>query len=153
MPQPSESDTYGTAMADVLTKSQRKKCMRAIRGKDTKPELLLRKVLWHRGFRYRLKNKLPGKPDIIFPSERIAVFVDGCFWHGCPEHFQQPETNTAFWREKIEKNKERDKKVDTTLESDGWRVLRFWEHEVTKNLGNCVNRIISVLKETHARDE
>ncbi|WP_293647921.1 very short patch repair endonuclease [Thiolapillus sp.] len=139
-------------MVDVLTKAQRRKCMSAIRGKDIKPELLLRKTLWQKGLWYRLKNKLPGKPDIVFPSEHVAIFVDGCFWHGCPEHFQQPETNAEFWREKIEKNKERDRKTNVTLESDGWQVLRFWEHEVTNNLDNCINKIINVLKETRAQD-
>lgn len=133
-------------MADVLTRSQRKKCMSAIRGRNTEPELLLRKALWHKGCRYRLKNKLPGKPDIIFPSEHVAVFVDGCFWHGCPEHFQQPETNAKFWHGKIEKNKERDRKVKATLESEGWRVLRLWEHEIRMDPDACASRVIKALK-------
>ena len=86
-------------MADVLTKKQRSRCMSAIRGRDTKPEILLRKALWYKGYRYRLKNRLPGKPDIAFPTERLAVFVDGCFWHGCPEHYKKPSTHAAFWRD------------------------------------------------------
>jgi len=138
-------------MADVLTKKQRTRCMRAIRGKNTKPEILLRKALWYKGFRYRLKNRLPGKPDIAFPSERVAVFVDGCFWHGCPEHYQKPATNSEFWREKIQKNKKRDKDVNALLKAQGWKVLRFWEHEVRNNTEACVRRVISALKTRRAK--
>ncbi len=124
--------------------------MRAIRGRDTKPELLLRKVLWHRGFRYRVKNRLPGRPDIVFPTERVAVFVDGCFWHGCPEHYQKPATNEDFWREKICKNKNRDKEVNGLLKSQGWKVLRFWEHEVISNPDLIAQQVIKTLKAKHA---
>lgn len=133
-------------MADVLTKEQRSRCMSAIRGKDTKPEILLRKTLWHKGYRYRLKNRLPGRPDIIFPTERVAVFVDGCFWHGCPEHYQKPDTNARFWREKIRKNTQRDKEVNALLNSKGWKVLRFWEHEVRNNPEACARRVIRALE-------
>lgn len=139
-------------MPDVLTKSQRSRCMSAIRGKNTKPELLLRKALWRNGYRYRLKNSLPGKPDIVFPSECIAVFVDGCFWHGCPEHYQKPETNAHFWREKIKKNKQRDKRVNAALKAEGWRVLRFWEHEVRSDPAVCANKISKVLQGASNRE-
>lgn len=125
--------------------------MSANRGKNTKPELLLRKALWRKGFRYRIKNRLPGKPDIVFPLEHVAVFVDGCFWHGCPEHFQQPETNAKFWHEKIRKNQARDKKVNVALESEGWKVLRFWEHEVKANPDNCDRQVIRLLKSRRSR--
>ena len=137
-------------MADVLTKEQRSRCMSAIRGKDTKPEILLRKVLWHKGYRYRLKNRLPGRPDIVFPTERVAVFVDGCFWHGCPEHYQKPATNAAFWREKIRKNRQRDTEVSALLKSEGWKVLRFWEHAAMDNPEACAQQVIKVLKARRA---
>jgi len=133
-------------MADVLTKVQRSRCMSAIRGKDTKPEILLRKTLWYKGYRYRLKNRLSGRPDIVFPTERVAVFVDGCFWHGCPEHYQKPATNAAFWREKIRKNTQRDKEVNALLNSEGWKVLRFWEHAVKDNPEACAHQVIKALK-------
>jgi len=132
-------------VADVLTKAQRSRCMSAIRGKDTKPEILLRKALWHKGYRYRLKNRLLGRPDIVFPTERVAVFVDGCFWHGCPEHYQKPATNARFWQEKIRKNTLRDKDVNALLKSEGWKVLRFWEHAVKNNPEASARRVISAL--------
>lgn len=97
-------------MADVLTKEQRSYCMSQIRGKNTKPEVILRKALWSMGYRYRIKNKLPGKPDLIYPSLKVAIFVDGCFWHKCPKHFQPPKTRQIFWENKINANVERDKK-------------------------------------------
>lgn len=140
-------------MADVLTRSQRKKCMSAIRGKDTKPELLLRKTLWKLGWRYRVRNNLPGRPDIVFPTDRIAIFIDGCFWHGCPEHFQQPETNAEFWKEKIQKNILRDNKVTQQLTKGGWTVLRFWEHDIKNSLDACIRKVIRMLKDIRARVE
>lgn len=128
-------------MSDVLTKSQRSYCMSKIRGKDTTPELALRKTLWKMGYRYRLKNKLPGKPDIVFPGVKLAVFIDGCFWHGCPEHNTTPKSNAQFWAVKLNKNKERDRKVNELLMDAGWEVLRFWEHEIKKDLELVVRKI------------
>ncbi len=125
--------------------------MSAIRGRDTKPEILLRKALWYKGYRYRLKNRLPGKPDIAFPTERLAVFVDGCFWHGCPEHYKKPSTHAAFWRDKIQKNRQRDKEVNALLKSHGWEVLRFWEHEVRGNPGLCAYSVIKTLRSIRSR--
>ena len=128
-------------MTDVLTREQRIYNMSRIRGRDTKPELLLRKALWAAGLRYRIRNSLPGKPDIVFPSARLAVFVDGCFWHGCPEHMTWPENNAEFWRRKIERNIERDRDVEAELERLGWKWLRFWEHEVKNSVDAVVRRI------------
>lgn len=133
-------------MTDVLSPSQRSFCMSRIQGKNTKPEVALRKALWNNGLRYRLKNKLPGRPDLYFPGKKIAIFVDGCFWHGCPEHCNMPETNSSFWKKKLSKNKERDKFVNQTLEDEGWCVIRFWEHEIKNDLEDCVKRISSVFK-------
>ncbi|MCU7937491.1 MAG: very short patch repair endonuclease [Candidatus Thiodiazotropha sp. (ex Dulcina madagascariensis)] len=138
-------------MVDVLTKTQRKKCMGAIRGKDTKPELQLRKSLWRKGLRYRVHCKLTGRPDIVFPRAHVAVFVDGCFWHGCPEHFQQPNTNATFWRDKIRQNMKRDQKVTKLLKKDGWTVLRFWEHDICNSLDECLQKVLSTLKEQRAQ--
>lgn len=118
-------------MTDVLTPEQRRKNMSHIHGKNTKPELKLRKLLWAEGIRgYRVHYNLPGKPDIVFTRKKIAVFVDGCFWHKCPVCFKPPATNEIFWNEKLQKNVERDQKVTSELESRGWTVLRFWEHEI-----------------------
>lgn len=128
-------------MADVLTKQQRSHCMSMIRGRDTGPEMKLRKALWSEGLRYRLKSNLPGRPDFVFPGTKLAVFVDGCFWHGCDEHCQLPGTNTEFWLKKINGNIERDKHVKFELENSGWAVIRFWEHEVRKNLQRCIRTV------------
>lgn len=128
-------------MADVLTSRQRKYCMSRIKGKNTKPEKRLRKALWARGYRYRIKNSLYGKPDIVFHRVKLAVFVDGCFWHGCPEHYNKPATNVEFWLAKISATKKRDQQVNKKLEEDGWQVIRFWEHEIKDNLDFCVSTI------------
>ena len=133
-------------MTDVLTPEQRKKNMSRIRGKNTSPELKLRKMLWESGIRgYRVHYKLPGKPDIVFTRKKVVVFVDGCFWHKCPVCFRPPETNAEFWNDKLQKNVERDLKVTKELEDLGWTVLRFWEHEVKKTPEDVVARILLAL--------
>jgi DNA mismatch endonuclease, patch repair protein len=132
-------------MADVMTPEQRSRCMSRIRGKNTKPELILRQALWKRGFRYRIHFKLPGRPDIVFPKKRIAIFVDGCFWHGCPQHAVKPKSNTDFWSKKIQGNIDRDKRITEQLRNEGWTVLRFWEHEINKDLINVTKKVLSVL--------
>ncbi len=129
---------------DVLTHEQRKRNMQAIKGKDTKIEIMLRKKLWEKGYRYRKNYKnLPGKPDIVFTKYKVAVFCDSEFWHGYnwEEKKKRLGTNREFWIRKIEKNMERDKRVNEELISDGWIVLRFWEKEIKKNLDDCVKKI------------
>lgn len=138
-------------MTDVLTKSQRSYCMSRIRGKDTKPEVALRKALWSLGYRYRLKSKLPGKPDLVFPGYRTVVFIDGCFWHRCPVHFQMPENNRQFWQDKISANVRRDRKVTQQLEVNGWQVVRVWEHEVKSDLLSAVETVIAMLEKKGAK--
>lgn len=122
-------------MPDVMTPQQRHVCMSHIRSKNTKPEQLVRQALWHKGFRYRLHVKdLPGKPDIVLPKYKAAIFINGCFWHGhdgCKD-FVIPKSNTAFWLEKIGKNKERDALDGIALASAGWKVITIWECELKK---------------------
>lgn len=116
-------------MPDVVDSETRSRMMSGIRGKDTKPELLIRHALHAKGLRYRLHAKdIPGRPDIVFPRFRSVIFVHGCFWHGhdCPL-FRLPETRTEFWRAKIERNQERDKEVVAMLMESGWRHLVVWE--------------------------
>jgi DNA mismatch endonuclease (patch repair protein) len=93
--------------------------------------MALRRELWRRGCRYRVHSKLPGTPDIAFMGARLAVFVDGCFWHGCPVHYTAPVRNAGFWGTKVARNRERDRQADARLEDLGWRVLRIWEHELS----------------------
>src|SRR5882724_9745375 len=107
--------------------------MSQIKGRDTKPELRLRNALWRMGVRYRLKSKITGRPDIVFVSARIAVFVDGCQWHCCPRHWVRPKSNTRFWDRKFENNRNRDATVNDLLKRANWKVLRFWEHEVEQD--------------------
>lgn len=122
--------------------------MSRVGDRDTKPELMLRKALWHRGHRYRLHTALPGKPDLVFKGARIAVFVDGCFWHGCPAHGSVPKTNRSFWAPKLERNCERDREVTDALTERGWTVLRFWEHQIAERLERVVSIIESELRKT-----
>lgn len=120
-------------MADVMTPEQRSRCMAAIKGKDTKPEMIVRKYLFSRGLRYRVNNrKLPGSPDIVLKKYRTVVFIDGCFWHGhegC-SHFRLPKSNVDFWKHKIAMNMARDYANTVDLELAGWRVIRVWECEI-----------------------
>lgn len=119
--------------SDVFSTKKRSAIMRAVKSKDTKPELQLRRALHRIGFRYRLNVKdLPGKPDLLFPKYGVALFVHGCFWHGhqCKRGRRIPKTNTVYWREKIRKNRDRDCKNKTALEALGWRVLTVWECEI-----------------------
>ena len=115
---------------DKLTREQRHRCMASIRGKDTKPEMLVRKFLFSRGFRYRLNHpRLPGHPDIVLRKYRTVIFVNGCFWHGhegC-KYFVIPKSNTEFWAAKIERNRTRDKEEQHQLASMGWHCVTVWE--------------------------
>lgn len=109
--------------------------MSRIRGADTRPEITLRKALWAAGLRYRLHARTPhGRPDVVFPGPRVAVFIDGCFWHGCPTHYVRPRSRVDFWSAKLTDNTERDRRQTLALEASGWRVIRLWEHEVDENL-------------------
>ena len=138
-------------MADVHTPEQRSFNMSRIQGRNTKPELALRKALWSAGARYRLRSKLPGRPDLVFPGRKVAVFVDGCFWHKCPKHFQWPATNRAKWKRKISRNVERDQEVNKQLSELGWTVIRIWEHEIRKAPDQSAERIILALKTCKVR--
>lgn len=133
-------------MTDVLTKEQRKLNMSRIRGKDTSPELKIRKMLYARGHRgYRIHYDIPGRPDIVFTKKRLAIFIDGCYWHKCPICFKEPQTNRDFWMNKINKNVIRDHEVNNILRSNGWTVLRFWEHEIRKEPEKVVKKIAKAL--------
>lgn len=125
--------------------------MRSNKGKDTKPELLLRKTLWAyqiRGYRLHWK-KAPGKPDIAFPKRKLAIFINGCFWHRCPHcDLSLPKSNTEFWEDKFNKNIERDKKNMASLKEAGWQVVVIWECQIKKDLPEVVRRIRKELKKS-----
>lgn len=140
-------------MPETLRNEKRSLLMARVRRTGTEPELVLRKALWERGLRYRLKfkTKLPGSPDIIFPKQKIAIFVDGCFWHGCPIHGTSPKTNAEFWIAKIQRNKERDNNVDMQLLALGWSPLRFWEHEIKKDIQVVIKQIEKLFREKNLK--
>lgn len=137
----------------IPSKSITSKVMSAIRSKNTKPELILRKALWNlgiRGYRLHLKN-LEGRPDISFSRKKVAIFVNGCFWHRCPYcNLPLPKENTGYWENKFFKNQERDIKKRDQLISLGWEVIVFWECEIKKNLGNCIKIVIEALDDSYS---
>jgi DNA mismatch endonuclease (patch repair protein) len=133
------------------TTKQRSQTMSQIRGKDTKPEKLLKKALWHTGLRYRSNNqKLLGKPDITYLKYKLVIFVDGSFWHGYDweSRKQDIKSNRDFWIAKIERNRQRDREINLHFRSKGWTVLRFWDFEVKKELGACVKQVVDTVKST-----
>lgn len=133
-------------MPDKLTPQQRSYCMSRVKGKDTSLERIVRSKLQKRGLRFRkhLRN-LPGKPDIVFPKEKIAIFIDGDFWHGY--RFPQWEHKLkSFWKNKISATRKRDKRNFAKLRRMGWRVIRIWEHNIRKNIDSIVDRIYLEVK-------
>jgi DNA mismatch endonuclease (patch repair protein) len=137
-------------MADVHSKETRSFNMSRIRSKDTKPELLVRKFLFAKGFRYKLHDKsLPGKPDIVLPKYKTLIFIHGCFWHGhegC-RYFVVPKTRTEWWLNKINANKYKDKSAEISLVDSGWKILTVWECDLKKhNIENTLNNLATQLK-------
>jgi len=132
---------------DVVTKAKRSLMMGGIKGKDTKPEITVRKILHGCGFRYRVNVKtLPGKPDIVLKKYKAVVFVNGCFWHGHKCHlFKLPASNRSFWQDKIRGNKVNDRKCRRQLEKDGWRIADIWECAVKGKKKQDCARLSSIL--------
>lgn len=142
------SERPGRSARKVLlpTTEQRRQTMSRIKSKNTGPELALRRAASAIGLRYRLHYKIGStKPDMVFIGRKLAVYVDGCFWHGCPYHSKGPKSNRAFWTKKLARNRERDAQYTEQLETEGWRVLRLWEHEINTSPGECAHRIAVLL--------
>ena len=117
-------------MTDRFAPEIRSRIMASVRGKNTEPEMAVRRTLWRSGLRYRIHDRtVPGTPDVSSKRRKFAIFVDGCFWHGCPECYREPKTNAAFWRAKVLRNKARREKVRELLERQGFGVAEIWEHE------------------------
>lgn len=118
--------------------------------RDTKPELLVRKILHSRGIRYRIdaapETGMRCKADLLWRGLRLAVFIDGCFWHGCPEHATRPKANEAWWAEKLDGNIQRDRRTDLQLTTHGWTVLRFWEHEQPSIVADAICATLAELR-------
>lgn len=132
-------------MTDIHTKAQRSKNMAAIRGRYNKSTELALITLFRankiRGWR-RHSRRVFGTPDFVFPKNKVAIFVDGCFWHSCPKCRTYPKTNKKFWETKITTNQKRDKEVKKQLIRNGWKVLRFWEHEIKRNPNRVIKKIV-----------
>lgn len=122
--------------------------MRSNRRRDSTAELEIRRLLHARGFRYRVDHRVEGggiktRGDVVFTRRRVVVFIDGCFWHGCPAHGRSPHNNAGYWRAKLSRNQKRDLQVTTGLASAGWRVLRFWGHEAPTAVVDAIARALS----------
>ncbi len=122
--------------------------MQAIRSRDTKPERLIRRLVHATGLRYRVAAKplpdLRRTADMVFRTAKVAVFIDGCYWHGCPEHYVAPKTNPGYWSDKVARNMARDRDTDQRLTEAGWLVLRFWEHQ---DSDACALSIVNAVRE------
>ena len=141
---------------DTMTPEQRSRCMSAVKGKDTKPEMIVRKHLFSKGLRYRLHLRaLPGNPDIVLPKYKTVVFINGCFWHGHEEckYFKLPKSNVEFWESKITNNKNRDVLNEIKLKALGWRVIRIWECEIkrVRDRGQSLEKLYNQIVKKYIR--
>lgn len=132
-------------MTDVHTTEQRSYNMSRIRSKWTKQEKLFHNWLKGKKIKHKMHPEIEGRPDILIKDLNVLIFLDGCFWHKCPQCFQEPEANKKFWLTKIEKNVKKDGEVTNKLKKEGWKVMRIWEHEVKKDLQGCLKSIESAV--------
>lgn len=144
-------------MLDKFTREQRSQIMSCVHSANTTPEIKVRKLLHRLGYRFRLHRKdLPGKPDIVLPKYKTVIFVNGCFWHGCPicRHAQiRPQANADYWNRKLDRNIQRDKENHADLEKRGWKVLVVWEHETKKkNLPDLMERLLKEIPDQQSAD-
>ena len=129
-------------MTDTLTRRQRGQVMAKIRSKNTAFERNFRSLLKKAGVSFKVSNKLPGKPDLVFPDAHLVVFLDSCFWHGCRWHCRMPKSNRRYWVVKIRGNRQRDKDLMTKYRRGPWKAIRIWEHSIIRDPWKCVNRIV-----------
>lgn len=138
-------------MSDIMTPEQRSRCMSHIHSKNTKPEILVRKELFRRGYRYRINvSNLPGKPDIVLPKYKTVIFVNGCFWHGHEgyKYFVLPKTNAVFWENKIRQTQQRDASAILALHNIGWKIIVIWECELLNEMyTETIKKIIRILNQ------
>ncbi len=128
-------------MTDIFDQGKRKEIMRKVRNKNTDIEMIIRKLLYAEGYRFRIKNNIFGKPDIVFTKYNVAIFCDGDFWHG--KNYQEEKSGyKKFWKDKIAKNIKRDKVVGKTLRKEGWKVIRLWKTDILKHPEKCITKIL-----------
>lgn len=131
---------------DTVSKQKRSEIMSRIKSRDSKIETLFRKELWKSGLRYRKNSsKYFGKPDIVLPKYKTAIFIDSCFWHGCKKHCRVPAVRKSYWTQKIARNIERDKQVSKHYKKQGWKIMRIWEHKINNNLEKQAHRIAKIV--------
>ena len=130
-------------MTDNLTKTQGSCAMSRIRSRDTRQEKVLDELLKKKRIKHTMYPKIGGRPDIILNNRKVAVFLDGCFWHGCKKHYIEPKSNKEYWQMKIKYNMERDKKNTAVLRKNGWKVIRIWEHQMKDNSDKAVRRVLA----------
>ncbi|MEU5363096.1 very short patch repair endonuclease [Streptomyces sp. NPDC005925] len=144
----SEDLEWNAPVGSWASSAARRRNMQAIRSRDTKPEILIRRLVHAQGLRYRVSARpisdLRRTADMVFRPAKVAVFIDGCYWHGCPEHYVPPRTNPGYWSEKVLRNVQRDRDTDQRLKDAGWLALRFWEHEPSEI---CAQHIAATIAE------
>jgi len=128
-------------MADTVSREKRSETMKAIRSTNTGFEMSFRMLLCTAGLKFSTQNNLPGKPDLIFRRARVAVFLDSCFWHGCRWHCRMPKSNSAYWNEKIDRNRRRDRAIRDDYRKTEWAMARIWEHSIKTNPQQCIDRL------------
>ncbi|GGU25829.1 very short patch repair endonuclease [Streptomyces violascens] len=147
---PNMTDDWNPPPGSWASSAGRRRNMQAIRSRDTKPERLIRQLVHAQGLRYRVSAKplpdLRRTADMVFRPAKVAVFIDGCYWHGCPEHYVPPKTNSGYWSEKVARNMGRDRDTDEQLSAAGWTVLRFWEHEPPEQCALQIAAAVSRLR-------
>lgn len=135
-------------MADSFSQEKRSKIMSRVKSNDSAIEIIFRKELWKSGFRYRKNSyKYFGKPDVVLKKYKAVIFIDSCFWHGCSKHLRMPSSNKDYWSSKIERNIERDKEVGNFYKSQKWKIIRIWEHDLSR-----LDRVILKLKSSLNRE-
>lgn len=134
-------------MADIFTKKKRREIMSRVKNKDSKIEVEFKKSIWKAGLRYgKSSAKYFGKPDIVLPKYKAVIFIDSCFWHGCKKHGSMPKVRIKFWKEKLERNKQRDKEVNKHYKKTDWKMFRIWEHNLRKNKQKIIDNLKNILK-------
>ncbi|MFF5433855.1 very short patch repair endonuclease [Streptomyces griseofuscus] len=146
------AETWTPPKGSWASSAAKRRNMQAVRSRDTKPEMLVRRLVHASGLRYRVARRpvpdLRRTADMVFRPVKVAVFIDGCYWHGCPEHYVSPRTNPAYWSEKVAHNIARDRDTDRQLEAAGWFVLRFWEHTPAQEAAARIIQLVRARQQT-----
>lgn len=140
-------------MVDTVDRATRSRVMAAVKQRDSILEKNFRLALWRAGLRYRKNVRILGTPDVVFRTAKVVVFVDSCFWHGCPRHGRIPKSNVTFWRKKIERNRRRDLRITRAYRKQGWTVIRVWEHQLSTAAPAAVQRVLSAVLRGRANHE